>query len=170
MDQERSYTKIPNKVHELLRINNKRLDELYISISPDILTKKFFNNCIRYGHKITKKIEIKGFGNLDRRMLWKIIVAFAHCKKIILTSLYNIDFTGDFAINENCKIYVQTISLRTYSYKDVFTGQVDQVFSSSKIVYDLFFRQYECSGANFLNSQANQNVKISLMWMNQGWC
>ena len=126
---------------------------------------KSFNNIIRYGHKVTKNVEINGISHLDRKTLCKIVVAFAHCQQIVIGRLLDIDLTGDFAISENWKINVEKLSLQTSLCQDIYSEQLHSFLGPSKIEKSSFVEDQIYSGATFLNSEANKNIEITLKRM-----
>ena len=77
------------------------------------MTKKLFNNITRYSHKILEEFEIDGILNLSRKTLCKLIVAFAHCKKLSIKNISSINLAGKHTVTEKCKIHIQELWLES---------------------------------------------------------
>ena len=74
---------------------------------------------MRYGQNIIRSIEIYGISHLIRKMLIKIIISFAHCKRIYLGNLIDIGLKGEIYTNENFRIEVNEEMLTEAMFRDM---------------------------------------------------
>ena len=129
-DNRRSSKTVLAEINEFLKTSNLEFNTLLICIWPEVPITNLFSNVFRYGHHIMNMVEINYIAHLDRKMLCKIIVAFAHCKKITLNNLGDIDLAGDCAIGDNWRIDCKELFLGTGLDRDIFLKQVHKVFYS----------------------------------------
>ena len=117
---------------------------------------------IRFGHRVLQEFAISGLGSLDRKILCQILVGFARWNRIVISDFDHFNLSGDFSINDNVRISLNELSIFSAG-KKLKKQHLESFYSLIECKLNPFLRyRYVSTGADFLNSEANQGIKIYL--------
>ena len=155
-----SSDKLIKTIVESLNNSSLNFEKFYIYLGKNIrVSKNLFNSVCGFGARVTKQLKLHRMQFLDKRMFLKILIAFAHCTQIDM-STYQLYFNGAFAL-KNIKLDISMLQLIVISkYNKHIQGFIDSLDSPRHIGDS----RYESNGADFIQTDSNEHLFIKFLF------
>ena len=144
-------------------LKNSKLSfvKFYISFGTNAtLTNRLFNGITKFAARVTRHLKLHKISCIDRKMLLKILTAFAHWV-IIDISTHKLYFEGKTKLRKDLKLDLAKLQITVLSRYDDHIGRFITWLNDS---YSKYRGRFDSGGADFIQTDSSNYILVTLVY------